>query len=105
MGIVCRWTKYGMLERMVGMIKVYCQTVLVWMIIIYCLCYVFEYSIRKNGYLDKQEKHSSIEKFISLLKLSAIPFFRLFVVFTIFLMATYPKDVLIEKLEELKKYE
>ena len=87
------------------MIKFYCQTVLVWMMVLYCLCCVFENAIKKNGYADNTEKHSNIEKFTELLKVSAIPLVRLFFAFTIFLMVAYPKDVLLEKLEELKKHE
>lgn len=87
------------------MIKFYCQTVLVWMMILYCLCCVFEDAINKNGYMDNIEEHSNIEEFTEFLKVSAIPLVRLFFAFTIFLMATYPKDVLLEKLEELKKHE
>ena len=55
--------------------------------------------------MDNIEKHSNIEKFTEFLKVSAIPLVRLFFAFTIFLMVAYPKDVLLEKLEELKKHE
>lgn len=87
------------------MIKFYCQTVLVWMMILYCLCCIFEDAINKNGYMDNIEEHSNIEKFTRFLMISAIPFVRLLFVFTIFSMVVYPKDVLIEKLEELKNHE
>ena len=87
------------------MIKFYCQTVLVWMMILYCLCCVFENAIKENGYVDNTENRSTIEKFTEFLKVSAIPLVRLFFAFTICLMVMYPKDVLLEKLEELKKHE
>lgn len=72
------------------MIKMYLASVIIYMTIIYCACYIFGHSINKNGW-SSTEKPSE-NKFTALFCLSAVPIVRIFVVVIIFYMATHTKE-------------
>lgn len=84
------------------MLRIYLTSVLIYMIIIYAVIYMGQYKIKENGWLDGEKKKGS--GVISLLCLSAVPIFRLFVVITVFVMAAMPKEEF-EKLKDDMKNE
>lgn len=72
------------------MIGNYLASVIVYMIIIYCACCLFGYSMKKNGWASTEKPNEN--KLAVLFCLSAVPIVRIFVVVIIFYMATHTKE-------------
>lgn len=73
------------------MLEVYLSSVIIWMIIIFCICCIFANKIIENGWLDKKNKKYPHWLF-SLFVLSAVPILRLFVAGAIIYMAAVTKE-------------
>lgn len=73
------------------MLKIYLSTVLIWMIIFYCLLKMFRSSIKENGWLDDIEP-AKTGKLFSLFAISAIPFLRLLVFIGVIYITSVTKD-------------
>ena len=70
------------------MLKFYLTTVVIYMIIIYCMCSIFKNSIRAKGWTCEEKR---VNKFRMLFTLSAVPILRFGVLILIFYMATHTK--------------
>ena len=74
------------------MIQVYLSSVAVWMIIIYCLCWLFKNAIKNNGWISQKSDTSKTNKLVVLFVLSAVPIIRFIVCVTIVFMSMYTKE-------------
>lgn len=83
------------------MLKIYLSSILIWMIIIYCACFIFEKQVRENGWLTTENK-SKDGGLKTLFVLSAIPVVRLFVFIIILVMTTYTKEQFDEWYKKVK---
>jgi len=72
------------------MLTFYISSIIIFMIIIYCECFIYEQKIKENGWL--YDNTSKPNKFVTLFCLSAIPFFRVLVVIVILCLGTYTKE-------------
>lgn len=73
------------------MLKFYIGTVLVWMIIIWCLIKISKPKIIENGWLNNVKK-LDMTPFAALFCMAAIPIFRLLVTAVILYMACVSKE-------------
>lgn len=71
------------------MLRIYLTSVLIYMIIIYCTCAIFEGGIKAKGWISEQKSKG---KWSTLFMLSAVPILRFFVVILIFYMSTHTKE-------------
>ena len=81
------------------MLKFYLTTVIIWMIIIYSMCILFEKQIKEKGWLKNVLATSKLKAFILLFCMSSIPVIRLFAAISIFMMACLTP----EEVEEMKE--
>ena len=82
------------------MLKVYLTSVIIYMIIIYCMCAIFMDSIKSKGWISEIKKGSKLGV---LFTLSAVPILRFFVVVLIFYMATHTKEQFDEWYKEVQE--
>ena len=80
------------------MLKIYLSSVIIWMVVIYCMTSISKESIVKNGWINTENKQKR-NWFVQLFILSAVPIFRLFIVIAILYMAICTK----EQFEQWKK--
>jgi hypothetical protein len=80
------------------MLKIYLSSVIIWMVVIYCMTSISKESIVKNGWINTENKQKR-NWFAQLFILSAVPIFRLFIVIAILCMAICTK----EQFEQWKK--
>lgn len=73
------------------MLETYLSSVIIWMIIIFCICCIFGNGIKKNGWLDNESKKSGNRLFV-LFTLSAVPILRLCVAGALVYMATTTRE-------------
>lgn len=71
------------------MLKIYLTSVVIYMIIIYCTCKIFENAIRSNGWISEKKKGGKLGV---LFTLSAVPLLRFIVVVLIVYMASNTKE-------------
>lgn len=74
------------------MLEFYLSTVVIWMIIIFCLTFIFKESIKKNWYGQINKKKSIVSGFGALFAISAVPILRFLIVIMIVYMATHTKE-------------
>ena len=83
------------------MLKIYLSSILIWMIILYCTCAIFEKPIKEKGWINAENK-SKDNGLKILFILSAVPIVRLFVFVMLFVMSTYTKEQFDEWCEKVK---
>lgn len=72
------------------MLEMYLSSVIIWMIIIFCICCIFAHKINENGWLDNaNKKHPN--RLFALFIVSAVPILRLFIAGAIIYMTTVTK--------------
>lgn len=86
------------------MLKIYLSSVIIWMIVIYCITSISKESIVKNGWMNTENKQKR-NWFVQLFILSAVPIFRLFIVIAILCMAICTKEQCDQWKKEQKKDE
>lgn len=72
------------------MIKLYLISVVIWAIMIYGVCYIFQDQIRENGWLDAPK--SKKNPFVMLFFMSAIPVLRAVFFLSAIIMASATKE-------------
>ena len=72
------------------MLKIYFSSILIWMIIIYCITFMFKQSIKDKGWIDESKK--SKNWIVVLFCIAALPVFRALVAAGILFMASTTKD-------------
>ena len=72
------------------MLDMYLTSVLVYMIIIYCMCGIFANSMRDNGWASNETVKTNT--WVALFMLSAVPILRIAAIVLIFYMATHTKE-------------
>ena len=83
------------------MLKIYLSSVIIYMIIISCLCFLFHDAIKKNGWASTEKPN--VNKLTALFVLSAVPLLRIYVVGLFIYMATHTKEQFEKWQEEVKK--
>lgn len=73
------------------MLKAYLQSIVIFAIIILCIGKIFKRDIQENGWVEGTKK-ADIDRYMALFILSAVPIFRLFVIWAIFHMAFTKKS-------------
>lgn len=86
------------------MLGFYLSTVVIWMIIIWCLMMVFKDRLKKK-LVKKEEKKSVVKTLGALFILSAIPIFRLLIAIAIVYMATCSQEEFDEFMNKNKQEE
>jgi len=81
------------------MLETYLSSVIIWMIIIFCICCIFTHKINENGWLDNANKKYS-NRLFALFTVSAVPILRLFIAGAIVYMATVTKEEFNDKYAE-----
>lgn len=84
------------------MLKFYLSTVIVWMIIIYCVINIFKTAYIKNGWVDI-ESNSHNNSLKNLVIISAVPLLRLGILCFIIYMASATKEDFEELVDKLKQ--
>ena len=74
------------------MLKFYLATVIIWMIVIYCVVAIFQNGITKKLGTNKEEKASLFKKLKFLFILAAVPIVRLCMVIVIIYIATCKQE-------------
>ena len=74
------------------MFKFYLATVVIWMIIIYCVVAIFQNGIVKKLGVKETKKASLFKRLNGLFILAAIPFIRLIVVIVLIYIATCKQE-------------
>lgn len=74
------------------MLKFYLTTVVIWMIIIYCVVAIFQNGIAKKLKTNEEKKSGLFKKLKTLFVLAAIPIVRLFVVIVLIYIATCKQE-------------
>ena len=72
------------------MLKIYFSSILIWMIIIFCITSIFKQHIKDKGWIDESKK--SKNWLVALFCISAIPVFRALVAAGLLFMASTTKD-------------
>lgn len=85
------------------MFKFYLTTIIIWMIIIYCVIAIFQKGIVDKLKTNEDKKANFFKKFKTLFVFAAVPIIRLFVVILLIYIATCKQEDFDKLMEAAKR--